>query len=348
MPGQLSLLGVSKSFGDVQALHDVTITVDAGEVHALVGENGAGKSTAVKILSGLERPTRGRILLDGAEVSLGSRTAAIREGIGLVPQQLSLIGDLTLAENFILTQHGRLARRGRAAALLRETAAIADLPATLDRPVRELGLAERQLGELTIALAQGARFLLLDEPTSALGPHESQGLFTHVRTLAAAGVGVVLITHRIDEVRKVADHVTVLSRGEMTLSHPVSEISDEALVHAMVGDFSPIQTHAAYAGGAPRLTVRDLSARGRGQSGIHGISLDVRTGEIVGVLGVAGNGQNVLADTVAGLNRTSGGSIAVDGVDVTGDAHRAARAGMAYVPEAVSYTHLTLPTICSV
>lgn len=333
MRAPLSLLGVSKNFGGAQALRDVTFTVEPGRIHALVGENGAGKSTAIKILSGLEQPSSGMVTVGGETVVLGGRSAAIRHGIGLVPQQLSLIGEMTLAENFILTQPSALARRRDASRLLRSTAENAGLAITIDRPVSELGLAERQLGELTIALAQGASILLLDEPTSAIGPYESGGLFEHVRSLADGGVGVVLITHRIDEVRQVADDVTVLSHGVVTLSGPVADFTDAELVQAMVGELPAVEQRPAFCGGRDRLVISGLTARGTGSAAIIDVDLTVRAGEIVGVLGVAGNGQNVLADAAATIIRPLRGTVTVDGVDVTGRADVAASAGVAYVPE---------------
>lgn len=329
----LSLLGVSKNYGDAQALRAVDFTVTPGRVHALVGENGAGKSTAVKLLAGLEQPSAGEITINGDQVTLAGRSAAIRHGIGLVPQQLSLIGDMDLVENHMLTQPGHLARRTSAATLLRHTAERAGLSVTIDRPINELGLAERQLGELTIALAQGARVLLLDEPTSALGPYESGGLFEHVRTLADSGVGIVLITHRVDEVRQVADDVTVLSHGSVTLSDRVADITDDSLIYAMVGNTTATTSRAPFMGGRDRLVVSGLTTRGAGSSGVHSLDLTVRSGEIVGVLGVAGNGQNVLADAAAGLLTPHTGSVTVDGTSIAGRPHVAASAGLAYVPE---------------
>lgn len=333
MTASLSLQGVSKNFGGAPALVNVDFAVQPGRVHALVGENGAGKSTAIKILSGLEQPSSGSVVVDGAGVVLAGRGGAIRHGIGLVPQHLSLIGEMTLVENYILSQPKALARRRAAEALLHRTAENAGLPVTLDRPIHELGLAERQLGELVIALAQGATMLLLDEPTSALGPHESGGLFAHIRGLADTGVGVVLITHRIDEVRQVADDVTVLSHGAVTLADAVAGITDEALVFAMVGEIDPAPARSPYQGGRDRLVISALTARGSGSAGVLDLSLSVRAGEIVGVLGVAGNGQNVLADAAAGVTAPRSGSISIDGNAVAGGPQAQAAAGLAYVPE---------------
>lgn len=332
MSSDLALLGVSKSFGGAQVLHAVDVALAPGTVHALVGENGAGKSTALKILAGLEQPTAGRLTVGGEPVVFGSRQAAIRHGVGLVAQQLSLIPELTLAENLILVQPERIARRGRAARLLRSAAESAGLTIEPDVRVRDLGLAQRQLGELAIALAQGARILLLDEPTSALGPFETAALFDRVRALAAGGCSVLLITHRLDEVREVADEVTVLSHGRVSLASRVSEVSDDQLVRAMVGSVPDVPRRAHDVTGEVRLELRGVSGSGAGAR-IDDIDLAVHSGEVVGVLGVAGNGQTALAEAAAGVLSVETGTVTVDGVPVTGRPDRAASAGLAYVPE---------------
>lgn len=329
----LSLLGVSKRFGDAQALADVHLALAPGRVHALVGENGAGKSTALKIFAGLEQPTSGTIAFDGEPLVLPSRTSAIRHGIGLVPQQLSLVGEMSLVENLILTRPTQLARRRAAEAELRRVAEEAQLALNLTVPVRAMGLAERQLGELAIALAQGARVLLLDEPTSAIGPHESGLLFEKVRALAESGVTVLLITHRLDEVRSVADDVTVLSRGRVTLDSAVADVTDDALVLAMVGEIPPPETHPLYGGGEPRLVLDGVTAQGGGSVALHDVSMTVGAGEIVGILGVAGNGQSTLAETAVGIIDPVRGTVRVSGHDIGGRSDAAADHGVAYVPE---------------
>jgi simple sugar transport system ATP-binding protein len=332
MSSDLALLGVSKSFGGAQVLHAVDLALTPGSIHALVGENGAGKSTALKILAGLEQPSAGSLTVDGAPVVLASRQAAIRRGVGLVAQQLSLIPELTLAENLILGQPERIARRGRAARLLRQAAETAGLAIEPDVRVRELGLAQRQLGELAIALAQGARILLLDEPTSALGPFETAALFERVRALADSGYSILLITHRLDEVREVAHEVTVLSHGRVTLASRVAEVTDDDLVQAMVGTVPEIPRRAHDLTGDIRLELHGVSAAGAGAR-IDDIDIAVRGGEVVGVLGVAGNGQTALAEAAAGVLPVARGTVSVDGVAVAGRPDRAARAGLAYVPE---------------
>ncbi|MCU1530320.1 MAG: heme transporter ATP-binding protein [Frondihabitans sp.] len=330
---ELSLLGVSKNFGDAQALTDIQLHLARGTVHALVGENGAGKSTALKVFAGLEQPTIGSVAIDGRPVTIPNRTAALRLGIGLVPQQLSLIGEMTLVENFILTRPSPLAHRKSSEAALQAVANEAGLVLNLSVPVRALGLAERQLGELAIALAQGARVLLLDEPTSALGPYESGMLFEKVRALAATGVTVLLITHRLDEVRQIAEHVTVLSHGRVSLDARVDDVTDQQLVTAMVGEIPETETRNASTVGEDRLVLQHVTAQGAGSVALKDVSLTVRAGEIVGVLGVAGNGQGVLAETCVGIVSPISGRVAVDRTDIGGRPDVAASIGVSYVPE---------------
>jgi simple sugar transport system ATP-binding protein len=199
--------------------------------------------------------------------------------------------------------------------------------------VRTLGLAERQLGELAIALAQGARVLLLDEPTSAIGPYESGLLFEKVTSLASVGVTVLLITHRLDEVRDVADHVTVLSHGMVTLDAEVASVTDDDLVFAMVGEIPAPESHELYRGGDATLVFDAVTAQDGGVVPLRDISLTVGAGEIVGILGVAGNGQGTLAETAVGIIDPLAGSVTVRGSAIGGRPDRARERGVSYVPE---------------
>lgn len=315
----------------MRALDDVSLTLHPGRIHALVGENGAGKSTVVRILAGLLTPTAGELSIDGAPARLASRAAAIARGIGLVPQQLSLLPEFTLAENVAVSAHSKLVHRSDATRALEVAAADAEIQIRPDVPVHEMGLAERQLGELVIALAQGARILLLDEPTSALGPLETAGLFARVRALAESGVTVVLITHRLAEVREVADEVTVLNRGRVTMHARVADVTDAELVFAMVGDVPAPGAPRAVPAGAARLRLDGVTAGG--DEGIHEVSLEVAGGEILGIVGVAGNGQRALAETIIGALPRRSGSIHVDGRELAAGPRAAAQAGIGYVPE---------------
>jgi len=340
----VALRAACKSYDGRRVLSDVSLTVAPGRIHALVGENGAGKSTALSMLAGLVRPDGGTVEIDGRPVVLAGRTASIAAGIGLVPQHLSLVPELTLVENLALTGPHALVRRGRLRAALLAAAEAAGLAIRPDVPAARLGFAERQLGELAIALAQGARTLLLDEPTSSIGPYETGRLFDRLRAAAADGAAILVVTHRVDEVRQYADDVTVLSRGEVRLQAPAATVDDVALVRAMVGHIPeraprdrPRRTAAVRLAVARVAAGADAGLAGR----LNDVSLSVAAGEILGILGVAGNGQGVLAGIAVGIRRPDAGSVAVDGTAITGDPAAARRLGLAYVPE--ERRHALLP-----
>lgn len=341
----LEAIGVSKRFGSVTALAGVDLCLYPGRVHALVGENGAGKSTLTLILAGALRPDTGRILLDGAPAVLASRGAAIASGIGLIPQSLSLIGELTLVENHLLSLAASGTRWLRHAVARRqvvEAAIQAEVDLPLDRRTRDLTFAQRQIGEVVLALAQGARVLLLDEPTAAAGPVEADHLLRRVRALAYAGAAVVLVTHRLDEVVRVADEVTVLRTGHRVYHGPAGARSPHQLAGLMVGERAAddVMPGARAAGertraaGAPvRLLARGLDVAVDFGPSLRDVSLAVAGGEVLGIAGVAGSGQRVLAETLVGLRRPERGAVAVDGADITGAPAAAVAHGVAYVPD---------------
>ncbi|RSM80574.1 hypothetical protein DL991_10715 [Amycolatopsis sp. WAC 01375] len=320
----LALRQVSRTFGTVQALKNVSLSLHQGRIHAVLGENGAGKSTATKILAGLDQPDSGTVEIDGAPVRLLSRSAAIRRGIGLVPQQDGLIGELTLLENLMMSRTERVTRTRKAREALLEAAFIAGMEMNLSSPVNEITAAERQQGELILALAGGARVLLLDEPTSLLGPSEISTLLARLRRLADAGIAILLITHRLREVLAIADTATVLRQGDVTWENLLTGRTEQDLVTAMVGPM-PARTrrplrrlpHAT----SDALVMREVEATSRGdRRSIRGITLTVKAGEVLAVTGVAGSGQRTLADTAAGYVKPSLGTRTVSG-------------SVAYVPE---------------
>jgi general nucleoside transport system ATP-binding protein len=325
---RLEAHNLSKSYGAVRALRNVDIALPAGRVHALVGENGAGKSTLARILAGAAAPDAGTLLVDGQPTVFADRRAAIHAGVGLVPQQLSLVGELSLLENFLIDQRGWLVRRTTARDRLANAVDQWRIQVPLEVPTGRLSLAERQLGEVLLALAEGARALLLDEPTSSLGPVEVDRLVEQARSLAAAGSAVLLVTHRLDEVLRAADDVTVLRGGERVHSGSAQALDAGQLAELMVGTRPPSVLREERPRGAIRLKVGDLSI-----GPLKDINLELATGEIVGVAGVAGSGQRVLVETLAGLLRPDKGTVFVDDAPITGNAAAAARRGVAYIPE---------------
>ena len=328
----LAARSVSKSFGSVRALDDAQIVVRPGRVHALVGENGAGKSTLAKILAGIEHPDAASMTLAGMPYAPHDRADAKRLGIDMVPQQLSLVGELTLVENFLLTGRSPLARRSRARALLAETLERAGVQVDLDVPTSALSQAHRQLGEIVVALAEGATTLILDEPTASLGPLEVGGLFEHLRALCELGTAILLITHRLGEVRQVADEVTVLSHGRIVHTGSAAGLEPARIAELMVGDLPEPAVRTRREPGSTVLAARGVSAPSRRDASLVDVSLEVRAGEVVGVAGVAGSGQNVLLDVLAGFQPPQTGDVRVDGVAVT-DARGMLRAGVAWIPE---------------
>ena len=300
----LSVRDVSKRFGVVQALQNVSISAQAGSVLGLCGENGAGKSTLVKILMGVHRPDSGSIHLDGKPVTIRSTREGQGLGIALVSQELSLANDLSVEDNIWLGStrvpmlHRRRALRQRAA----EAVATLGLdPAILDRPLGALSLAERQLVEIARNLCRDARILILDEPTATLSDGDIAKLFAAIRGLAAEGCAVIYITHRLGEVFEICDRVTVLRNGSVAGSHDVAAIDRGRLIEEMIGRqfdgmYPPAAGTASDAAG-PILDVRGLSI----PSVVHDVSFAVAAGEIVGIAGQIGSGAAEVVRALAGL-----------------------------------------------
>ncbi|MFE5563346.1 ATP-binding cassette domain-containing protein [Amycolatopsis japonica] len=306
----LALRSVSKRFPAVQALDTVDLAIQGGQIHALLGQNGAGKSTAGRILAGLDTPDEGYVEVAGSPARFAGRSDAIERGVGFIPQADSLVDDLTLVDTLALSQPHRLVRRRTLTAKLRTTASHAGVPIALDTPARHLSRGERQLGELVLALAQGARVLLLDEPTSALGPREVKTLFDHLRAVADTGVAVLLITHHLADVRQVADAATVLAHGRVVHTGPVVDVNDRTLARAIVGDEldAPPPRHTRTPG-QDVLVLSNVSATCGDPVPVRDISLRIRAGEVVGVVGVAGNGQRALAEVAAGRIAPATGTV---------------------------------------
>ena len=332
----LRLTAITKSFLAVRALKGVSFDLRPGEVHALLGENGAGKSTLIKVITGAHRPDGGTIETAGEKVDHLTPRSAHVLGIAAIYQQPALFPDLSVAENIALalepaTPARRVRwneRRARASALLERVGAKIDAEAE----VRSLSMPEQQLVEIAKALGTGARILIMDEPTASLTQTEVQLLLQVVRDLRAQGVGVIYISHRLDEIFEVADRVTVLRDGESVGTHPVSGMDEAALIRLMIGrEVSAIYPPSERAPSEVVLAVRQLAC---GASGLRDVSFEVRAGEIFGLAGLVGAGRTELARVLFGLTPADAGTIALRGQTVRiRDPRDAIAHGISYVPE---------------
>jgi len=312
----LALSGIVKRYGEVVAVDGVDLAVGAGEVHALVGENGAGKTTLMKVLSGAIGPDDGMIRIDGHEVSFPSPADAIAAGIGMIPQDLQLVPAMSVAENIVLGAEplrgrgrflDRAARNAVAAGALRQL----DESLELDAPVASLPVAARQLVEIARGIVRRVRVLALDEPTAALSDRETARLFALIRQLTADGVGIIYISHRLDEVLAIADRVTVLRDGKAVATESASKLDRSALVRLMVGrDVPPPEPGRSRSTGGPMLTLSGISG-----GAVSGIDLTLRRGEVLGIAGLVGAGRTDLTRLIFGADRTTGGRMQVEGKD---------------------------------
>src|SRR4051794_21808152 len=319
----LSMLGITKHFGATAALQDVSFDVLPGEVHALLGENGAGKSTLMNVASGATDPDGGTIVFDGSPVENLTPAAAQELGIAIVHQHPALLTDMTVAENIRVAVGAEHLRRRNADTSRAMRSLLDDVHflGHLEDRVSSLSVARRHLLELAKAFAVTPRLLILDEPTAPLSQDSVDLLFSFVRNLAAEGAAVVYITHRLGEVREVADRVTVLRDGTVRGTSAVEEISDDRLLAMIVG-------RTLEATFPPKAVIGDretlLGVTGLTGVGFRDVSLEVRRGEIVGIGGVVGNGQQAVLRALAGLDAAAG-TVAIGGKTVTRrDLHRAA------------------------
>ncbi|MEU0792598.1 ABC transporter ATP-binding protein [Amycolatopsis sp. NPDC005961] len=324
----VQLTGITKRFPGVVANSDVNLTVVTGEVHAICGENGAGKSTLMKILYGMQPPDEGTIAINGDEVKLRNPQDAIRAGIGMVHQHFMLADNLTVGENVFLGAEA-LHGIGRAArARLAELAERTGLHAKPDTLLEELGVADRQRVEIVKVLYRGAKIIILDEPTAVLVPQEVDALFATVREMKADGYTFLFISHKLDEVRAIADTVTVIRRGTTVGTADPKTITSRQLAEMMVGSElpSPETRESTVTDRAVlRLTGLTLGAEGSDRNALDDVTFTVRAGEVLGVAGVEGNGQTELVETIMGMRKPSGGKIEL--VDADGKARDLTRAG---------------------
>jgi erythritol transport system ATP-binding protein len=333
---------INKVFGATHALRGVDFTVTRGRVTALFGENGAGKSTLMKILAGIERPTTGTLEVDGDPVTLGGPRDAAARGIAIIHQELSLFPNLSIADNVFMARER--VRRSVLVDQRRQRSITTDLMRRLDEPlspqtlVSDLRVGQQQIVEIARALAQDARVLIMDEPTSALSVAEVDVLFRVIRELTASGVAIVYISHHLEEALEIADHVVVLRDGTLVAEAEADEVDTDWVIATMVGrnpadlfpdEHSPIRQELLRADG---LVVSDPSNPGR--LAVDGVSLTVHAGEIVGVYGLMGAGRTELLETLAGRLRPGAGSVVLEGhaIEHTSIGERLAL-GVALVPE---------------
>jgi ABC-type uncharacterized transport system ATPase subunit len=338
-PPLVELVGITKRYPGVVANHDVGLRIEAGRVHAVVGENGAGKSTLMKVLYGLVRPDAGQILIRGRASALDSPAAAIASGIGMVPQHVKLADNFTVLENVVLGAEpvrrlGRLDVR-RARTEVAELCRRHGFTVPLDELAGDLGVGARQRLELIKALYRGATVLILDEPTTLLTPQEATELLDHLRAMCRDGLAVMFISHKLDEVLAVADDVTVMRRGRTVAATPAHGTTAAEIARLMVGS-EPLPVPAR--GHTPRsdaaLRLRGLSVAAAAGQGLVDIDLTVHRAETVGVAGVEGNGQDELIDAILGLRPAAAGDIELAGRPVTAAPTRARRqAGLACIPQ---------------
>jgi len=338
----LELAGVSKSFGGVEALREVSFTLAAGEVHGLVGENGAGKSTLMKIIAGVHSDYSGRYLIEGREVRFRSPRDALAAGIAMVHQELSIVPDLTVAENVFLgkqpTNRAGLVRWTEMARLARQQLSALGIEVDPHRRIGDLPIGLQQLIEIARVLFSGARIIILDEPTSALSPPEIERLFAALRRLRDGGRSIIFISHFLDDILRVSDTATVFRNGRNVFTGPVSETSKGKLIDQMIGSGHE-ELEESYTGEIqlessgsrmPVLETELLTSR----RAYRNVSLQVHAGEVLGIYGFMGCGQIPLTRTLFGKQKPDSGAVKIAGRPIRlRNTAAARRAGIAFVPE---------------
>ncbi len=335
----LEMRGITKRFPGVLASDHVDFDVKSGEVHALLGENGAGKSTLMKILYGLYHPDEGQILLNGKPVTISSPNDSIHLGIGMIHQHFMLVPTLTVAENVALglqSSRGALTDLDRVSKRILELAKIYSLKIDPNVYVWQLSVGQQQRVEIIKALYRGAALLILDEPTAVLTPQEVDELFVIMRQMTRDGHGLIFISHKLHEVVEISARITVLRDGRKIGTRPTSETTKQDLANWMVGrevGFAPERGHSDL--GAARLQLDGIHCKNdRGASGLCGVSIEVRSGEILGVAGVSGNGQRELAEAITGLRKITSGHVRLEGQEITNfPPGEITERMMSYIPE---------------
>ncbi|MEP1205739.1 MAG: ABC transporter ATP-binding protein [Rhizobiaceae bacterium] len=344
----IELSGINKSFGPVHANKDIDLAIRPGTIHGIIGENGAGKSTLMSILYGFYQADSGWIKMKGEIVTIPDSQSAISMGIGMVHQHFMLVDNFTVLENIILGAEGGNilnSAMSRARGELLRLEEEYGLKVDPDALIEELPVGLQQRVEILKALYRGADILILDEPTGVLTPAEADHLFRILEQLKAQGKTVLLITHKLREIMAITDEVSVMRRGEMVATRETAKTSPEELAELMVGRRVLLQVEKQPAEpGDVKLDISNVTVRdSRGVDMVKSVSLQVRAGEIVGIAGVAGNGQSELLQAVAGMRGIESGSITLDGKSLEFDPAILRRRGLAHVPEDRHHEGLVLP-----
>ncbi|MCL6705991.1 ABC transporter ATP-binding protein [Pseudomonas sp. R2.Fl] len=345
----IELVGIDKKFGAVHANKNINLTVARGSIHGIIGENGAGKSTLMSILYGFYQADDGSIKINGEPVVIRDSQSAIAAGIGMVHQHFMLVENFTVLENLMLgAEDGVLLSKGtaKARASLRQLADDYGLEVDPDAIIEELPVGLQQRVEILKAMYRGAEILILDEPTGVLTPSEADHLFKILRVLRDQGKTIILITHKLREIMAITDTVSVMRRGEMVATRTTAETTVEELAELMVGRRVLLHVEKGVAHpGEVFLSVRNLTVKDhRGVTMVDDVSFDVRAGEIVGIAGVAGNGQSELLEAITGIRKPASGEILVGGQPVAGLDPAALRGlGLAHIPEDRHHMGLVLP-----
>lgn len=335
----LKLVNICKQFGGIFVNDHISLDIMAGQVHALLGENGAGKSTLMNIVYGMYQPDAGQILVNGREVQIKSPRVSLENGIGMVHQNFMLVDSFSSSENvFLLGKQSMLSYLDakKIEGELEQLAARYGIEVDLHAPVRKLSIGMQQRIEILKLLYTGANILIFDEPTAVLPPHECQALFDIIERLKEAGKAIIFISHKLDEVMQIADHVTILSHGRVTASQSAKELNKADIVKLMIGedfDFDRVADKRACDDPRTVIELTGVSAKDeRGVATVRNVNMQVKRGEIVGIASLEGNGQDELSEVLTGMRKCSVGSVRIHGREMPNSSMEFIKEGVAYVP----------------